>query len=468
MRRFGVIPIRKTIPVSNSIIATSARSHIMPIHFYWKHDWSFHDCQIKLNISLDSQERGGVSVVSKRLVMTCLILIMLISSLFSIQPELTLDPIVAKSIAKEAYIFAYPMLEHYRTMYLQLLSWGKLNEFTHIKQLYGPKNTMIVRPNNDTVYSMIWMDLTVEPIVISIPEIRNRYFSFQLVDMYTHNLDYIGARTTGPGPMTFMVAGPHWDGEIPAGIDRVVYSEGNFVYCVVRTGVNSELEGDLQRVLEIQQQYKSQALSDYCGNPSTEETPSVDLPPFDQSVADSAGFVGYFNFLLGQLEIHPSEKALIDGFSRIGIGPNYPFDPNSLSEPVREAVEEAITEARDEIYAMETKIGTIQDGWSLPERIFGNRDRMQGLYLMRAAAAHLGLYGNDLEETFYPNCLSDGDGDTLDASKYNYVITFSKDQLPPVDPRGFWSLTMYNEGQQFVENPLNRYSIGDRSELKYG
>ncbi|WP_292591896.1 DUF1254 domain-containing protein [Mesotoga sp. UBA5825] len=135
-----------------------------------------------------------------------------------------------------------------------------------------------------------------------------------------------------------MVAGPHWDGEIPAGIDRVVYSEGNFVYCVVRTGVNSELQGDLQKVLEIQQQYKSQALSDYCGNPSTEETRSVDLPPFDQSVADSTGFIGYFNFLLGQLEIHPSEEALIDGFSRIGIGPNYPFDPDSLSEAVREAV----------------------------------------------------------------------------------------------------------------------------------
>ena len=147
-------------------------------------------------------------MVSKRLVITCFLLLVLISSLFSVQPELTLDPAEAKSIAKEAYIFAYPMLEHYRTMYLQLLSWGKPNEFTHIKQLYGPKNTMIVRPNNDTVYSMVWMDLTVEPIVISIPEIRNRYFAFQLVDMYTHNLDYIGARTTGPGPTTFMVAGP--------------------------------------------------------------------------------------------------------------------------------------------------------------------------------------------------------------------------------------------------------------------
>jgi len=407
-------------------------------------------------------------VVSKRLVITCFLLLVLISSLFSVQPELTLDPAEAKSIAREAYIFAYPMLENYRTMYLQLLSWGEPNEFTHIKQLYGPKNTMIVRPNNDTVYSMVWMDLTVEPIVISIPEIRNRYFAFQLVDMYTHNLDYIGARTTGPGPTTFMVAGPKWEGEIPSGIAKVVFSEGNFVYCVVRTGVNSELEGDLQKVLKIQQQYKSQTLSNYCGNSVMEESHTVDLPPFDQAVADSIGFIGYFNFLLGQLEIHPSEKDLIQGFSKIGIGPDYPFDPTSFSEPVREAIEAAIVEARDEIYAMETKIGTIQDGWSLPERIFGNRERMQGLYLMRAAAAHLGLYGNDLEETFYPNCLFDGDGETLDASKYNYVIVFSKDQLPPVDPRGFWSLTMYNEGQQFVENPLNRYSIGDRSKLKYG
>ncbi|MEQ8157383.1 MAG: DUF1254 domain-containing protein [Mesotoga sp.] len=405
---------------------------------------------------------------SKRTILTCLLLLALISTIYSFQPELTRDPAEARAIARQAYIFAYPMLENYRTMSTQVLQFGGFNRFTHFNRLHGPQNRLIVRPNNDTIYSMIWLELSTEPIVISIPEITDRYYSFQLVDMYTHNLAYVGTRATGSDAKTVMIVSPCWEGETPPGIDEVFYSEGNYVYCIVRTGVDSELPGDLQRVLEIQQQYLLQPLSNYYGTPALEELHAVKLPPFDQTVADSAGFIGYFNFLLGQLKIHPSEEALIQSFSKIGIGPDYPFDPDNLTEPVLEAIESAIAEARDEISAMEKEIGIVKDGWSLSERIFGSRERMHGLYLIRATAAHIGLYGNDLEETFYPNCLYDSDGEPLDASRYNYVINFAKEQLPPVDPKGFWSITMYDEEQFLVDNPLNRYSIGDRSELTYG
>lgn len=404
---------------------------------------------------------------SKKLLMIWLVLLTLFSIVYSYQQELTTDPSEASSLAKDAYIFAYPMLENYRTMYVEAVSPGNFNTFKHVKTLFGPESKTVVRPNNDTIYSTAWLDLKTEPIVITLPEIPDRYFSLQLVDMYTHNFAYAGTRTTGSGSVKVMVACPYWEGEIPSGIDYVFYSEGNYVYCVVRMAINSEKPGDLQRVFEIQHQCSLQTLSKYTGTLSPEPIQTQNFPSFDQTIADSVGFIRYFNFLLGQLRIHPSETALIQSFSKIGVGPDKSFDEAELSEPVREAIKSALVEARQEIFHPGTAMGSITNGWSLPGRIFGNRDRMQGRYLIRAAAAHLGLYGNDLEEAYYPSCFFDSDGEILDASKYNYYISFSKEQLPPVDPKGFWSITMYDENQFMVENALNRYSIGDRSDLTY-
>lgn len=407
-------------------------------------------------------------MASKKLLILCVLFITFLSTVYSSQHDLTTDPYEASLVAKDAYIFAYPMLENYRTMYGEAVDSGVFNRFNHVKTIFGPQSRTVVRPNNDTIYSTAWLDLRAEPIVISLPAVPDRYFSLQLVDMYTHNFAYAGSRTTGTGAVTVMVAGPYWDGEIPSGIDNAFYSEGNYVYCVVRAAVNSERPGDLQTILQMQQKYSLQPLSTYCGEPEPSPLEAEDFPIFDQTVADSVGFIGYFNFLLGQLKIHPSEEALIERYSEIGVGPDFVFNPTDLTEPVNEAIESAIAQARQEIYHPGTAIGSITNGWSLPGRIFGNRERMQGNYFIRATAAHMGLYGNDLEEAYYPSSFFDSDGEPLDASKYNYMITFSRDQLPPVDERGFWSITMYDADQFMVENPLDRYSIGDRSELVYG
>lgn len=407
-------------------------------------------------------------MASKRLLMLCLIFLTAFSTVYYSQHDLTTDPSEASALAKDAYIFAYPMLENYRTMYVEAVSTENFNKFTRTETLFGPESKTVVRPNNDTIYSTAWLDLRAEPLVVELPAVSDRYFSLQLVDMYTHNFAYAGSRATGTGSVTVMIAGPYWEGETPSGIDHVFCSEGDYVYCVIRTAVNSEKPGDLQRVIDIQQRCSLLTLGEYTGIPCPETVETESFPPFDQTVADSAGFIGYFNFLLGRLKIHPSEEALIQSFSRIGVGPDKTFDPAELAEPVREAIESAMTEARQAIYHPGTTMGSITNGWSLPGRIFGNRERMQGLYLIRASAAHIGLYGNDLEEAYYPSCYFDSDGEPLDTSRFNYVISFSKEELPPVDPKGFWSITMYDENQFMVENPLNRYSIGDRSDLTYG
>ncbi|NLD04427.1 MAG: DUF1254 domain-containing protein [Synergistaceae bacterium] len=375
-----------------------------------------------------------------------------------------ITPDEARSIAEEAYVFAYPMLENYRSMQVQAIRPQTFNRFKHTTKLAGPDDTDIVRENNDTLYSILWLDLRTEPVVLTVPPIADRYHSFQLIDLYTHNFGYVGTRATGTGARTFAIAGPRWKGEKPTGADDLFRSETNFLLCLVRTGVNIDLTGDYEKVLAIQKQYAAVPLSAFLGLPAP-KAPSMDIfPLFDQKTADSPGFITYVNFLLGQLEVHPSEKELIERFGRIGIGPDFYFDDTELSPALRTAIQEGIDSARKEIQGSGSLLGKMKNSWLLTERIFGSREQMQGKYLIRAGAARMGLYGVDLDEAYYPSSTSTQDGKPLNAHEKNYVLTFPAGSLPPVRELGFWSITMYNmPDQRMVHNPIDRYSIGDRT-----
>jgi hypothetical protein len=382
----------------------------------------------------------------------------------------SVTPDEARAIAEEAYIFAFPMLENYRAMQAQAILPKIFNRFRHTTKLSGPDDTDVVRENNDTLYSVLWLDLRAEPVVVSVPPITDRYYTFQLLDLYTHNFGYVGTRVTGTGARTFVVAGPHWEGEKPDGADDFFRSESEFLLCLVRTGVNIDLPGDYEKVLGLQKQYAAKPLSSFLGLPAPEPFPMDIFPPFDQETADSPGFITYFNFLLGRLEIHPSEKDLIEKFGRIGIGPDFHFDENELSPAVRWAIQEGIDSAREQIWGCDNLLGETKNSWILSKRIFGSREQMQGKYLIRAGAARVGLYGVDLEEAYYPSSKFTPDGMTLNARENNYVIDFPAGSLPPVKELGFWSITMYSmPDQRMVHNPINRYSIGDRTPgLRYG
>ncbi len=378
------------------------------------------------------------------------------------------DPVEARALAKEAYIFAYPMLENYKTMYIQAIDTsspgyqGPFNTFKHSTTLLGPEFTDVVRPNNDTIYSFAWLDLRAEPIVVTVPAITDRYYSFQLVDLYTHNFAYIGTRATGTEAGSYLIAGPSWSGDPsqpPPDIRQVFPTEGNFVFCLGRTAVDGE--ADLPNVLAIQEGYKVQSLSAYLGEAAPPAPPAIVLPTYNRVEADTPDFIKYLNFLLGQVDIHPSERQLIEKFGRIGIGPNRPFEASALDISVLHAMDEGIREAIDEI---EKNVGNLgeKNSWSLTGKVFGTREVMQGQYLTRASAARFGLYGNDLEEAYYPTTSLDSAGGTLDGSGNRYVLRFTKDEMPPVD--AFWSITMYNLPEQLmVANPIHRYSIGDRT-----
>ena len=376
-----------------------------------------------------------------------------------------ISPQRARQIAEDAYVFAFSMLENYKTMYVQAVNRdlpsfrAPFNEFGHMRHLLGPEFKEVVGPNNDTLYSVAWMDLGTEPFVLGMPDFPDeRYYVIQLVDMYTFNVEYIGARTTGYRAGKYLLAGPGWEGPTPDGIDGVRRTEGRYLFVLGRTAV-SGIE-DVPNVTALQDQYSLTPLSAYLGQPAPPPAPGADLPPYDPAKAASIDFIGYFNALLGQIELGPSERSRLEEWAEIGIRPGAPFDARTLTAEVREAVAAGVAGALEKIQAESKKVGRNVNNWTMIADGFGYRATMEGKDLIRAAANMVGIYGNNPEEAYNFSTMSDAAGDPLDASKHDYVIRF---ETPP-PARAFWSVTMYTlPVPLFTENPIKRYSIGDRT-----
>src|ERR1700730_3635362 len=159
----------------------------------------------------------------------------------------------ARSIARDAYIYGFPMVDNYRVMYAYAVDRNSpefkapFNEIRNIPRVFSPEDKAIQTPNSDTPYSFAWLDLRAEPIVLTLPSIENnRYFSVQMIDLYTYNFDYLGSRSTGNDGGSFLVAGPGWRGDVPAGIKRVIQAETDIVFLGYRTQLFNP--GDLDNV----------------------------------------------------------------------------------------------------------------------------------------------------------------------------------------------------------------------------
>lgn len=383
-----------------------------------------------------------------------------------------ITPQETQQIAEEAYIFAYPMLDNYKMMFAMAIYEqspayeAPFNQFVFKSHLHGPEYTAIVRPNTDTFYSAVWMDLRAEPIILQVPAIQDeRYYAFQLIDLYTHNFDYIGTRATGFDAGTYMIAAANWEGEKPEEVSNIVRTEGNFAVALGRTQVYGP--DDVDNAIAVQKGFEFTSLSQFMGTEAPAPAAQPDFPVWNPKLFKSAGFIGYLNFLLGQLTLHPSESELFERFSEIGIAPDKAFDPEKVEPETLAALEAGVASALVKIGEKAKALGERNSGWMQISGAFGTREAMQGKYLTRAAAAYFGLWGNDLEEAFYPECSQDADGEALDTSKHDYVLHFEADQLPPV--KAFWSLSMYKLPEQlFIENPIKRYVISSATKgLKY-
>jgi hypothetical protein len=375
-------------------------------------------------------------------------------------------PQETEAIAKDAFIYAYPMLFNYKTLYQQTQDRnskayiGGFGKFRNYSQVYGPENKEIVTPNNDTPYSWAWLDLRREPWVLTVPKVPdNRYYVFQWIDLYTYNFAYVGSRATGNGVGHYLLAGPDWHGQTPPGIDKVFKSETDLIMTLGRTALDGP--SDVAQVVRIQEQYKLAPLSSFEHTTPPPAVADVNFPVWDEVKATSVDFIAYLNFILQFAQpTNPSETELMQRFAKIGIAPGKPFEAAKLDPATREALERGVADGKQALAAAE-KSTTSSFG------LFGSRADQKNNYMTRAVAAAMGIYGNTKEEAVYVGYRVDADNTQLVGTQ-PYVLHFDKKDLPPA--KFFWSMTMYDlPGRHLVANPINRYSIGDRTKhLKYG
>ena len=370
-----------------------------------------------------------------------------------------------QQIAEEAFIYGFPMVMNYAVFYEYFVDKSSpeykapINQLYNTARVYTPKDTAVVTPNSDTPYSFVAMDLRAEPFVVCNPEIeKSRYFSVQLVDLYTFNFGYMGSRTTGNGAACHMIVGPGWKGEKPEGIGKVFRSETDFSFAIIRTQLFNP--ADLEKVKKIQAGYRGQTLSQFQNKAAPPAAPEIEWPKIDKQLADSDPFA-YLNFVLhfapptGPAKV---EVPLRARFARIGVEAGKRFAVDTLTPDLKAELEMGMKSGVERIKQKVAGLGNDENGWRVATHGFGDRQMYGGDWTLRAAAAMAGIYGNSAVEALYPLLATDSDGKKPDCSTNRYTLTLPAGQLPPAN--AFWSVTMYDgKTQLLIENPINRYLI---------
>jgi hypothetical protein len=329
------------------------------------------------------------------------------------------------------------------------------NQIHNEARVFTYEDTAIVTPNSDTPYSMLWLDLRAEPIVFSVPAVdKKRYYSVMLCDGNTFNYGYIGSRATGTEPGHYLVVGPGWKGQTPPGIKKVFRSSTQFSAVACRTQLFNA--ADMPNVVKVQSGYKVQTLSKYLNQAPPPAAPAVDFPPIDKAMIKTH-FFEYLDFALQFAPPGPEETEIRAKLARIGVGTGKKFSFKDLSLEHKIVLELGMKDGEEKIKQfLTTKLKNI-NGWTVASA-FGDRDFYRGNWLLRAAAAAAGIYGNDAAEAVYPMSKALVNGEELDGSKHDYTLTFAAGSFPPVN--SFWSVTMYDgKTQLLIKNPINRYLI---------
>ncbi len=366
-----------------------------------------------------------------------------------------------KAIAEEGFVYGLPIVMNYGVMYEYVIDKNSgqykapFNQISNEHRVFTYEDTTIPTPNSDTPYSLAWMDLRAEPVVISVPAVdKARYYSVMLNDGNTFNYGYIGSRATGSDAGDYLVVGPSWQGETPPGIKDTFRSTTDFSMAVFRTQLFDA--NDMPNVIKVQDGYRIQPLSTYLGQPAPAAAPAVDWPVFSKDLVKT-NFFEFLDFALQFAPPGPEEEAIRAKLASIGVGPGKTFNFKDLSAEHKAAILLGMKEGDKKVDEKVATIGKQINGWHVGSA-FGDREFYKGDWLLRAGAARAGIYGNDAVEAMYPMTKTLADGTPLDGSRHNYTLTFAKDQFPPVN--AFWSVTMYDgKNQLLIKNPINRYLI---------
>jgi hypothetical protein len=369
----------------------------------------------------------------------------------------------AKAIAAEAYLYFYPLVT------MDLTRNQLVNSDPKIAGIGGPPNTFnniqtyptaemraVVRPNFDTLYSSAWLDLTREPMVVSVPDTGGRYYLLPMLDMWTDVFASPGSRTTGTDAANFLVVPPGWNGDVPQGLTRI-NAPTPYVWIIGRTRTDGP--ADYAAVHEVQKGYQITPLSGW-GKPPVAVTqtidPSVDVKTPPKTQVDTMAGDKFFAYATELLKVNPphiTDEPIIARMKRIGLERGKSFDMANVEPMVRNAIEDAPAQAQKLMAWKVPTLARVANNWSM------NTDTMGvygTYYLKRAIIAQFGLGANLPEDAIYPVNVGDESGKPLDGAN-KYIIRFAKDGLPPVD--AFWSVTLYDNDGFPVANPVNRFAV---------
>lgn len=394
-------------------------------------------------------------------------------------PARTADPVKVKEaveIATDAYIYGYSLVTTEVTRV-------QMSNVAVVEELRAPSGTFfnvkgyppatyrgVSATNADTLYSVAWLDLA-EPQVFSHPEVKNRFFTFELVDLWMIVENSVGTNTSGEKAMTYLFTGPGWKGTVPKGMTHISFPT-RYMVILGRTYALNTPE-DLAKVHALQAQYNVMPLSAY-GKPYTFKAPPVDPNPGfsmtekPQAAILALGTTGYFNLmtkLMGSVSPPaPADAPMLARMAKIGIVPGQPFDPGKLDPAVQKALKDVPADALKRMTAAWDALGKDVNGWRVT--LVGGRYGTN--YLERGAWASTGWPSQLPNVSLYPTTYIDSTGQKLSGAN-KYTVTFPKGQMPPVNPLAFWSITMYtiDNGLWFYSNPLNKLTVSPRDKLQY-
>ncbi|PRY37849.1 DUF1254 domain-containing protein [Umezawaea tangerina] len=361
------------------------------------------------------------------------------------------------SAAADGYVYGYAPVTLARTRAAGLAATG-VNELARQVALATPRSTRVVAPNVDTLYCSAWLDLRDGPVVLSIPDGGDRFRVFQFLDVWTNTIANVGTRTTGQGAGRFAVVPPGWTGASPSDVTAIPVPCWD-VWLIGRTLVRGP--DDVAAARAVQRTYGLAALpgtTPPVGAPPRLPAPRPGNPPNPQDPAD--GGVTFFDELAAILAADPPPSAdapLLDRLAALGVvagatpSTGTPANVAALTAGVAEG-DALVTEAARTPLSPAGTWGT-----SLDLGTYGTD------YLLRAATAKRALAANLPAESLYYTSRGDVNGEALTGTT-TYRLTFpTPADLPPTAAGGFWSFTVYGEDMFLVDNPIDRYAIGDRT-----
>lgn len=369
-------------------------------------------------------------------------------------------------LAADAYIYGYPLVtfdmvrQQETNVEVPDDQRAPMGQMIKMRSYPPVESHAAAAPNADTLYTMVWLDVSEEPSVISVPDIGDRYYILPFTDGFSEIFHVASSLTTGSKPQTYAVTGPGWKGTLPTGVTELKSPTG-MVWVLGRIYCTGTPE-DYIAVHTLQDQFSVVPLSGYGKTytpPKGVVNAEIDMKTSVRDQVNALDIETYFNYLAELLVTnppHPEDAGMVEKMAQIGIVAGQKFDLSKVNKADRTALE-AVPKLSLAEMGLHLKKQPTTNGWLYFTSGVGNFGTD---YLTRGMANLLGPGWNHPQDAIYPIAMEDADGDKLDGSKHSYVMRFEKGQLPPVD--AFWSLTMYDKDLFFVPNTISRFTLSQR------